>query len=37
MRRMENAYNILVGVRESERENLEDLGVDGRILLNLIL
>jgi hypothetical protein len=33
---MRNAYNILVGKHEGKRK-LEDLGVDGRIILELIL
>jgi hypothetical protein len=31
-----NAYGVLVG-KPVERDGLEDLGIDGRIMLNLIL
>jgi hypothetical protein len=36
MGEMRNAYNVLVG-RPEEKNHLEDLGIDGRIILERIL
>jgi hypothetical protein len=37
-RKMRNAYSVLVGeTLRSKRDHLEDLGLDGRILLKCLL
>jgi hypothetical protein len=37
MAEIRNAYKIVIGKREGKRDHAEDLGVDGRIILECLL